>query len=64
MIPEDRHDSGCVLDMSVAENLEATSFPVGQDIVRRVDSPLMEEGGIVVLRGNRTSIRNPPRSSS
>lgn len=41
-----------VTGRSVAENLEGVTFPAGQDIVRRVDAPLMEEGGIVVLRGN------------
>lgn len=41
-----------VTGRSVAENLEGVTFPAGQDIVHRVDAPLMEEGGIVVLRGN------------
>ena len=45
-------DALTVTGRSVAENLEGVSFPVGQDLVRRVDAPLMEEGGIVVLRGN------------
>ncbi len=41
-----------VTGRSVAENLEGVSFPAGQDIVCRADAPLMQEGGIVVLRGN------------
>ncbi|WP_241432153.1 ABC transporter ATP-binding protein [Ilumatobacter nonamiensis] len=36
MIPEDRHDAGCVLDMSVAENLALASVGVGSWL-RRVD---------------------------
>jgi dihydroxy-acid dehydratase len=45
-------DALTVTGRSVAENLEGVSFPVGQDLVRRVDAPFMQEGGIVVLRGN------------
>ncbi|MEL6891196.1 MAG: ABC transporter ATP-binding protein [Actinomycetota bacterium] len=39
-IPEDRHDAGCVLDMSVAENLVLSEFGVGQGL-RRVDRSAM-----------------------
>jgi len=45
-------DALTVTGRSVAENLEGVTFPVGQDIVRRADAPFMQEGGIVVLRGN------------
>ncbi len=41
-----------VTGRTLAENLEGVDFPAGQDIVNRADAPLMEEGGIVVLRGN------------
>jgi len=37
---------------TVAENLAEIRFPAGQDVVHRVDSPLMKEGGIVILRGS------------
>jgi dihydroxy-acid dehydratase len=37
---------------SVAENLAAVRFPSGQDVVHTADSPLMKEGGIVILRGS------------
>ena len=36
MIPEDRHDAGCVLDMSVAENLALGRVGVGSSL-RRLD---------------------------
>ncbi len=41
-----------VTGRSLGENLEGASLPSGQDVVQPADSPLMAEGGIVVLRGN------------
>jgi dihydroxy-acid dehydratase len=45
-------DALTVTGRRLGESLEGTGFPSGQDIVNRADAPLMEEGGIVVLRGN------------
>ncbi|MEO1056556.1 MAG: ATP-binding cassette domain-containing protein, partial [Actinomycetota bacterium] len=36
MIPEDRHDAGCVLDLTVAENLQLGRFGHGH-VLRRID---------------------------
>lgn len=40
MIPEDRHDAGCVLDMTVAENLALNEIGTGRSL-RRVDRAAM-----------------------
>jgi dihydroxy-acid dehydratase len=45
-------DALTVTGRSLGENLDGVAFPSGQDVVHRADAPLMEEGGIVVLRGN------------
>ena len=41
-----------VTGKTVAENLAEVRFPSGQDVVHSADSPLMKEGGIVILRGS------------
>jgi dihydroxy-acid dehydratase len=45
-------DAPTVTGKSVAENLATVRFPSGQDVVHRADSPLMKEGGIVILHGS------------
>jgi ABC-type uncharacterized transport system ATPase subunit len=41
MIPEDRHDAGCVLDLSVAENLSLDALGSGRSM-RRLDRQAMQ----------------------
>ena len=41
-----------VTGSTMAENLAEVSFPSGQDVIAPPSSPLAEEGGIAVLRGN------------
>jgi dihydroxy-acid dehydratase len=43
-----------VTGRTIAENLEAVSFPGSQDIVYRVASPINPEGGYAILYGNLT----------
>ena len=45
-------DAQTITGKSVAENLATVRFPSGQDVVHTADSPLMKEGGIVILRGS------------
>jgi dihydroxy-acid dehydratase len=45
-------DARTITGKTVAENLAEVRFPGGQDVVHRADSPLMKEGGIVILRGS------------
>ncbi len=37
---------------TIAENLKDVVFPEGQDVVRRVKTPLRSTGGVVTLKGN------------
>ncbi|MEP4649087.1 MAG: ATP-binding cassette domain-containing protein, partial [Ilumatobacter sp.] len=48
MIPEDRHDAGCVLDMSVAENLALGRVGVGSAL-RRIDRGSDEAAAIDLI---------------
>jgi dihydroxy-acid dehydratase len=41
-----------VTGKTIAENLKATSFPEGQDVVHPYTRPLRAEGGVVTLKGN------------
>ncbi|HBZ71396.1 MAG TPA: dihydroxy-acid dehydratase [Deltaproteobacteria bacterium] len=45
-------DARTITGKTVAENLAQVRFPSGQDVVHRADTPLMKEGGIVILRGS------------
>ena len=45
-------DCMTVTGKTLAENLNATTFPSGQDVVFPHNKPLREEGGVVVLKGN------------
>ena len=45
-------DALTVTGRTVAENLEAISFPTDQGVVRHVDDPVAVEGGIAILRGS------------
>ncbi len=45
-------DALTVTGKTLGENLDDVEFPTGQDVVHRVDAPLMPEGGIVILRGS------------
>jgi dihydroxy-acid dehydratase len=45
-------DAMTVTGRTVAENLSDVSFPADQDVVRRVASPIHQEGGYAILRGN------------
>jgi dihydroxy-acid dehydratase len=41
-----------VTGATMAENLEGVAFPTGQDVVRPIDAPIADHGGIAVLRGS------------
>ncbi|MGI9585096.1 MAG: dihydroxy-acid dehydratase [Acidimicrobiia bacterium] len=41
-----------VTGKTMAENLEGVTVPDGQDVVVPIDTPLADEGGIAILRGN------------
>ncbi|MDP9494918.1 MAG: dihydroxy-acid dehydratase, partial [Actinomycetota bacterium] len=41
-----------VTGSTMAENLQAVSFPEGQDVIAPISAPLAPQGGIAVLRGN------------
>ncbi len=41
-----------VTGKTIAENLEGTTFPANQDVVRRITAPLSPTGGVVGLRGS------------
>lgn len=45
-------DTLTVTGRTMAENLAEVSFPSGQEVIRPLDAPLAEEGGIAVLRGS------------
>lgn len=48
MIPEDRHDAGCVLDMTVAENLALGQVGVGTSL-RRTDRAAMNADALRLI---------------
>ena len=48
MIPEDRHDAGCVLNMSVAENLALGSIGAGRAF-RRMDRVAMRDAALRLI---------------
>lgn len=41
-----------VTGKTLEENLEGVEFPLDQDVIRPIDKPLADEGGIAVLRGS------------
>lgn len=45
-------DALTVTGKTVAENLAHVSVPDDQDVVRAIDAPLSDEGGIAILRGS------------
>lgn len=45
-------DALTVTGRTMAENLEGVTFPGDQDVIRPLDQPIAEEGGIAVLRGS------------
>ncbi|MGH2685728.1 MAG: dihydroxy-acid dehydratase, partial [Actinomycetota bacterium] len=45
-------DAVTVSGRTVEENLEGTSFPSDQDVVRRVAEPIHQVGGLAILRGS------------
>jgi len=45
-------DALTVTGRTLAENLSEARLPAGQDVVHPVASPLMSEGGVVILRGS------------
>ena len=45
-------DAPTVTGRTIAETVEAVTFPTGQDVIRSLDDPLGAEGGIAVMRGS------------
>ena len=45
-------DALTVTGQTMAENLEGVRFPEGQDVMRAMDDPVADQGGIAILRGS------------